>query len=204
MMNTVTKLHHLNAWERVSARSRARVLSSGVDGLDELLPDGGWPRDGVVEIIVPDMLADAMGLVLPVLRCLGQQGRMLAMVTPPFEARASLYADPDINANRVLQVNPHPGRSALWTVESLLETGACAAVLAWPGCNTELMCKRLQKAAAQGRSLCILFRYEGLVTQYSSVDVRLRLDVTASGRLLHRLNDSGKTLSGIALKSPGA
>jgi hypothetical protein len=124
---------------------------------------------------------------------------MLAMVTPPFEARASLYTDPDINANRLLQVNPHPGRSALWTVESLLETGACAAVLAWPGCNTELMGKRLQKAAAQGRSLCLLFRYEGLATRCSAVDLRLRLDVSPAGRVLYRVNGRGETLSGIPL-----
>ncbi|HUT41735.1 MAG TPA: hypothetical protein VM011_10370 [Gammaproteobacteria bacterium] len=199
MMNTVTKLHHLNAWERDAARGRARVVPSGVAGLDELLPDGGWPRDGVVEIIVPDMLADAMDLVLPALRRLGQQGRMIAMVTPPFEARAGLYTDPDINANHLLQVNPHPGRSALWTVESLLETGACAAVLAWPGCDTELMGKRLQKAAAQGRSLCILFRYEGLSTRRSSVALRLRLDVSAAGHVLQRVNSRGEILSGIAL-----
>jgi cell division inhibitor SulA len=199
MMNTVTKLHHLNAWERGATRSRVRTLPSGVGGLDELLPDGGWPRDGVVELIVPDMLADGMGLVLPVLRRLGQQGRMIAMVTPPFEARASLYADAEINANRLLQVNPHPGRSALWTVESLLETGACAAVLAWPGCNTELMGKRLQKAAAQGRSLCVLFRYEGLATRYSAVDLRLRLDVSPAGQVLYRVNGRGEAQSGIAL-----
>ncbi|MGD2112212.1 MAG: hypothetical protein PVI50_02415 [Gammaproteobacteria bacterium] len=198
-MNTVTKLHHLNAWERGAVRGRARNLASGVSGLDELLPDGGWPRAGVVEIIVPDMLVDAMGLVLPALRRLGQQGRMIAMVNPPFEARASLYTDPDTNANRLLQVNPHPGRSALWTVESLLETGACAAVLAWPGGNTELMGRRLQKAAAQGRSLCILFRYEGLATRHSAMDLRLRLDVSVAGQVLYRVNSRGETLSGIAL-----
>lgn len=197
MMNTVTKLHHLNAWERGAGCGRARGVPSGIAALDGLLPDRGWPRDGVVEFIVPDMLADAMDLVLPVLRRLGQQGRMLAMVTPPFEARASLYTDPDINANRLLQVNPHPGRSALWTVESLLETGACAAVMAWPGCNTELMGKRLQKAAAQGRSLCILFRYEGLASRCSAVDLRLRLDVTTAGRVLYRVNSQGETLAGI-------
>lgn len=199
MMNTVTKLHHLYAWERGAAGNRARIEPSGLTGLDALLPDGGWPRDGVVEFIVPDMLADAMGLVLPVLRRLARQDRMIAMVTPPFAARAGLYADPDINANRLLQVNPHPGRSALWTVESLLETGACAAVLAWPACDTELMGKRLQKAAVQGRSLCILFCYEGLAARRSAAEVRLRLDVTASGQAVYRVNSRGEALSGIAL-----
>jgi protein ImuA len=200
MMNTVTKLHHLNAWERPAARRRTRIVPSGVAGLDELLPGGGWPGDGVVEIIVPDMLVDAMTLVLPALRCMSRQRRMIAMVTPPFEARAGLYADPDINANRLLQVNPHPGRSALWTVESLLETGACAAVLAWPGCDTGLMGKRLQKAAAQGRSLCILFHFEGLAAMHCfAADVRLRLEVSAAGRVLSRLSGRGVALSGIAL-----
>jgi len=201
-MNTVSKLHHVNAWERGTARGRARTLPCGVAGLDTLLPDGGWPRDGVVEIVVPDNLADAMSLVRPALGCLGRQGRMIALVTPPFEARAGLYADPGINANRLLQVNPHPGRSALWTVESLLEGGACGAVLAWPACDTELMGRRLQKAAAQGRCLCILFRHEGAPARRSTLDLRLRLDVTAVGRTVSRVNSRGEILSGIALQYP--
>ena len=93
-----------------------------------------------------------------------------------------MFTDREINASHVLQVNQHPGRSGLWTVESMLRSGDCAGVLAWPGCDTELMDKRLQKAAEQGRSLCVLFRYESLATHPSGVDVRLKVEVSEGGR----------------------
>ena len=126
-MGNAVSLHHLNAWESSGHAGRSRCVPSEIPGLDELLPAGGWPKGDVVEIIVPDLCADATGLVLPALRRLSRQGRTIALVTPPFDARASLFTDPEINASHLLQVNPHPGRSALWTVESLLETGACSA-----------------------------------------------------------------------------
>lgn len=199
MMNTAPKLHHLNAWDRPSGRPLSRIVSTGCAALDEMLPDGGWPKHGVVEVIVPDDRVEAMDLVLPALRKLVRQGRCLAMVTPPFSARSRLFMDSGINANKVLQVNPHPGRSALWTVESMLETGNFTAVLAWPECDTELMDKRLQMATARGKSLCILFRREKHAGYRSGIDVRLRLDVGESGRAVYRLNNQGIALSGTAL-----
>ncbi|MDH3979665.1 MAG: SulA-like leucine-rich domain-containing protein [Gammaproteobacteria bacterium] len=198
-MNTAPKLHHLNAWDRPSSKPTSRIASTGRAALDEMLPDGGWPKHGVVEIIVPDDHAGAIDLVLPALRQLARQGRWIAMVTPPLPARSSLFTDAVINANKVLQVNPHPGRSALWTVESMLETGDCAAVLAWPGCDTELMDKRLQMAAVRGKSLCVLFRSESHAGCRSAVDVRLRLEVSEAGRAIYRLNSQGRTLSGTTL-----
>jgi cell division inhibitor SulA len=199
MMNTAPKLHHLNAWDRPSTRPLSRIAKTGMAALDEMLPDGGWPKHGVVEIIVPDDHAGAIELVLPALRRLARQGRWIAMVTPPLPARTRLFTDDAINANKVLQVNPHPGRSALWTVESMLETGDCAVVLAWPGCDTELMDKRLQMAAVRGKSLCVLFRSESHTGCRSGVDVRLRLEVSEAGRAVYRLNSQGKTLSGTTL-----
>jgi cell division inhibitor SulA len=199
MMNSAPKLHHLNAWDRPSPRPLSRVASTGMAALDEMLPDGGWPKHGVVEIIVPDHYAGAIELVLPALQRLARQGRWIVMVTPPFPVRAALFTDAVINANKVLQVNPHPGRSALWTVESMLETGDCAAVLAWPGCDTELMDKRLHLAAARGKGMCILFRRESHARCRSGVDVRIRLEDSEAGRAVFRLNSQGDTLSGTTL-----
>ena len=198
-MNPASRLYHLDASEPGAPRANSQVLPGGLEGLDALLPGGGWPRGGVAEIIVPDLLGDATDLLVPALRRLSRQGRTIALVTPPFAARATVFADPQINASHLLQVNPHPGRSALWTVESLLETGGCSAVLAWPGCATELMGKRLQKAAEQGRGLCVLFRYRGLATRCSGIELRLRVEQTEAGRAVYRLNPAGGVVCGIEL-----
>ena len=198
-MNTAGKLHNLNAWERQPSPSTSLVTTSGIDGLDELLPEGGWPKSGLVEVIAPDEYTDVMSLLMPALVRLSQQGRWIAMVTPPCQARTRLFADTDLNPVRVLQVNPHPGRSALWTAESMLQSGNCGVVLAWPNCNTELMDKRLQKAAASGKALCILIRYEGLSTPPSGVDVRVKLVIDEDGGAVYLVDNQGEALSGAAL-----
>ena len=200
-MKSPGKLHNLNAWERKTAPSTSLVTPTGVAGLDAILPGGGWPKSGLVEIIVPDEYTDAAFLVMPALVRLSRQGRWVAMVSPPCQTRARLFTDADINPARVLQVNPHPGRSALWTAESMLQSGTCGAVLAWPNCNTELMDKRLQKAAAKGKALGILIRYEGLSIPPSGVDVRLKLAVYAAGKAVYQVDSQGEMLSGAALAS---
>ena len=198
-MNTARQLHHLNAADRQSACGSSLVTKSGCGVLDDMLPGGGWQKGGVVELIVPDDHAEAIDLVIPSLRRLSQQGRWITLVTPPLPSRTAVFTDQDINANHVLQVNPHPGRSGLWTVESMLRTGDSAAILAWPGCDTELMDKRLQKAAEHGRTLCVLFRYESFATHPSGVDVRLKVEVSEGGRAVYRVNSRGDALSGVAL-----
>jgi cell division inhibitor SulA len=198
-MKTTGKLHNLNAWERKATPASSRVMPTGVDGLDELLPDGGWPKNGLVEIVVPDGYADFMSLLMPALARFSRQGRWIAMVAPPCQARARLFTDSTMDPLKVLQVNPHPGRSALWTAESMLQSGDCSVVLAWPNCNTELMDKRLLNAAASGKALAILVRYEGLSMPRSAVDVRLKLVVDADGRSLYLVGGQGEILSGVAL-----
>lgn len=198
-MNTAKQLHHLDATDRKSACGSSLVTASGCPVLDDMLPGGGWPKGGVVELVVPDDHAEAIDLVMPALRRLSMQGRWIALVTPPLPSRASVFTDREINANHVLQVNSHPGRSGLWTVESMLRSGDCAAVLAWPGCDTELMDKRLQKAAMHGKTLCVLFRYESEATHPSGVDVRLKVEVSEGARAVYRVNSRGDALSGAAL-----
>ena len=198
-MNTVRNLHHLNAWEMTSRKGASLVTATGMHALDELLPGGGWPKGGLVEIIVPDRCSDATDLVLPALARLGRQGRWIAMVTPPHQARSTVFTAPGINASRLLQVNPHPGRSGLWTVESMLRSGDCSAVLAWPTCETGLMDKRLQKAAMASKALCVLFRYGCVPAHNSGVDIRLKLETNDTGRALYLVDWKGDTLSGLAL-----
>ena len=198
-MNTAPALHHLNAWESNASRGSSLVIPTGSPALDELLPGGGWPKAGLVEITVPDEHTDAMSLLLPALMRLSQQGRWLVMVTPPYQPRARILTAAGMNTSKVLQVNPHPGRSGLWTVESLMHSGNCSIVMAWPSCATELMAKKLKKAATTGKTPAILFRQEGMPACTSIADVRLKLEVTDSGMVVYLLDGQGDKQSGITL-----
>ncbi len=198
-MNTAPALHHLNAWERNTSSGSSLVIPTGTPALDELLPAGGWPKAGLVEITVPDEHTDAISLLLPALVRLGQQGRWLALVTPPWQPRVRVLTAARLNTSRVLQVNPHPGRSGLWTVESLMRSGNCSVVMAWSACATELMEKKLKKAASTGKTLAILFRMEGLSTHTSIADVRLKLEAGESEKVVYLLDSQGNRQAGVAL-----
>ena len=198
-MRTVSKLHHVNAWESTATSGSSLVTATGIPVLDELLPCGGWPKAGLVEIIVPDEYTDVVALLMPAFMRLSRQGRWIAMVNPSYQARAHLFSEAGMDHASVLQVNPHPGRSALWTAESMLRSGDCSVVMAWPNCNTELMDKRLQKSAMHGKALGILFRYEGLSMQPSGVDCRLKLEVEGATNAVYLLDSKGEKQSGVVL-----
>jgi len=173
-MKTAISLHHMNAWEQESTSSL--IIPTGSDKLDELLPAGGWPKSGLVEIILADAWCDAMSVLMPAMIRTSQQRRWIAMVNPTYPARSGLFTETAVRHDRVMTVNPHPGRSALWTAESLLHAGECSVVMVWPNCRTELMGKRLQRAATHGKALGILFSYAGQQSLPSGVALRLRLE----------------------------
>jgi cell division inhibitor SulA len=202
-MAAVKQLHHLNAWEQGSrSRPHARrpaVLPAGLQALEDWLPGGGWPQAGLVEMTVPDDHTDVMALLVPLFAHLVRQARWLGMLAPPYLQRARLLSESGIDPLRLMQINPHSGRSDLWLLEQMLRSGQYSAVLAWPACNTELVSRRLQQAAVAGNTLGIVFRYERFGRNTSAVGIRLRLEVTADGTLLYRMDGAGEPLSEMLL-----
>lgn len=195
-MKPVGKLHHLDAGEKRRQRMPRQVYSTGSAELDRLLPDHGWPRAGLVEVCVDDEYTQAVDLLLPLLAGLGSQPRSIALVTPSYTARQRLLTASGVEGSRMLQVNPHPGRSGLWTMESLLRSGSSSVVMAWSECATELMARRLRKAGTTGRSLGFLFRSSRHADEASGADVRLRVERSDAGLAVYLLDRSGLTLAG--------
>ena len=198
-MSTAPQLHHLNARDNRSKRRSVQTLSTGIAALDALLPAGGWPKYGLIVINVQGVYTDPMDALLPALTGLSREGRWLAMVTPPHYARVRINTNPGMDTSSVLQINPHRGRSGLWTLESLMRAGHCRVVMAWPGCRTELMEMRLARAATLGRSLGILFRQGEPQACTSGCDVRLSVERNTGGKAVFLLDSDGRKVSGIDL-----
>ena len=203
-MSTAPQLHHLNAQDHRNRKRSVRTLSTGIAALDALLPTGGWPRHGLVEISVSGVYTDPMDVLLPALAGLSREGRWLAMVTPPHYARARVNTDPGVDTSSVLQINPHKGRSGLWTLESLMRAGHCRVVLAWPSCRTELMEMRLARAATLGRSLGVLFRHGEPKAGTSGCAVRLSVERGTDGLAVTLIDNDGNRVAGINLPQGGS
>jgi cell division inhibitor SulA len=198
-MSTAPQLHHLNARHNTKKRRSMQVLSTGIAALDALLPAGGWPKHGLVEINVQGAYTDPMDVLLPALARLSREGRWLAMVTPPHYARVRINTELSMDTSNVLQINPHKGRSGLWTLESLMRAGHCRTVMAWPRCRTELMEMRLARAATLGRSLGVLFHHGEPRAGTTGCAVRLSVECRTDSLAVFLIDNEGDRVAGIDL-----
>lgn len=114
-------------------RSVARVetVPTGFAALDEALPGSGWPRAGLVEILIPRVGVGEMCLLLPALAALTHRpsARWCAWISPPFEPFAPALTAHGVKLERVFVAR---GDSS-WAFEQALISGACEMVMAWTG-----------------------------------------------------------------------
>jgi hypothetical protein len=141
---------------------RARQLPAGGEptghaALDALLPQGGWPRRALTELLLPADGVGELSLLLPALARLAAAGGVVAVVAPPYVPYAPAWraAGMDLSMLEIVEAAP---RDALWAFEQCLRSGACAAVLGWPRDAGPQALRRLQVAADHGDCLGFALR----------------------------------------------
>src|SRR5262245_9157978 len=113
--------------------ARLETVSTGFAVLDEALPGKGWPRAGLVEILIPRVGVGEMGLLLPALAALTHRSsaRWCAWISPPFEPFAPALAAHGVTLERLFVARGESSSS--WAFEQSLVSGACEMVMAWAG-----------------------------------------------------------------------
>ena len=172
-------LEHPSIWRGRSTARRAG-LPSGSAALDEFLPDKGWPRTGLIEILVSRFGSGELSLLLPVLAAMtsAPSARWCVWVAPPLMPFAPALAEQGIVLDRVAVVG---GARPLWALEQSLGSGACDAVLAWLRRPRPQEIRRLQLAAERGRTLGVLFRPQRASREASTAILRLGLEPLSAG-----------------------
>lgn len=160
-------LEHPAIWRGRSA-ARLEVLPSGFAALDESLPAGGWPRSGLIEILIARFGSGELSLLLPALAALTRaaSARWCVWVAPPLMPFAPALAGQGMVLDRVAVVG---GKRPLWAFEQVLGSGACDAALAWGRRPQPRDIRRLQLAAERGRTLGVLFRPRRAAARETSV-----------------------------------
>ena len=187
-------LRHPHLWRAREAQALAEVrgLPSGHAALDRCLPGGGWPQQGLIEILTDRYGIGELSLLVPALATLCRQTAVtagshdesldgwLAWISPPYQPYAPALAAGGIDVGRVLVVRAEP---ALWAMEQALRSGACSAVLGWAApCELRAL-RRLQLAAEQSRCLAVLFRRAGDANVASPAVLRIGLQSGYQGAL---------------------
>lgn len=183
-------LEHPAIWRGRSAVRAPRGLPTGFAELDERLPGKGWPRTGLIEILVSRFGSGELYLLLPALAALTRAAtaRWCVWVAPPLIPFAPALASRGVALDRVAVVG---GTRSLWAFEQTLGSGACDAVLAWARQPKPRDIRRLQLAAERGRTLGVLFRPRRAAREASTAVLRLSLEPLAAGVRITLLKGRG-------------
>lgn len=159
------------------ARDKASTgQPTGFSMLDEQLPDGGWPRGALTEILFDHPGQGEFRLLLPTLREITQQQHYVAMIAPPWLPYAPALSAAGIDLRWLLLLMPEKQGDQLWALEQALRAGHCHAVLAWPLRHIpDKTLRRLQLAAEAGRASGFLFRHSNTSRQHSPAALRLQI-----------------------------
>jgi hypothetical protein len=207
-------LEHPAIWRGTSV-ARTEVLPTGFGALDERLPGKGWPRSGLIEILVSRFGAGELTLLLPTLAALTcrPMARWCVWVAPPLEPFAPALAAHGVVLERVLVVRVpefHPktvrrgATGALWAFEQSLGSGACDIAMAWVSRPRAREIRRLQLAAEQGRALGVLFRPQAAARESSHAALRMTLEPSAHGVRVMLLKSRGGVRGSVEIILPTA
>ena len=152
-------------------------LATGYRTLNAELNQGGWPLGSTIELLSDGCGLGAMGLFLPAMEALSEQGRWQVFIAPPYIPYAPLLAARGIDTQQVLLVHPQNREDLLWSTEQALRSTTCSAVFSWLGAHeyrySEL--RKLQLAAASGDSLAVLFRPNQAAHNHAPASLRLQM-----------------------------
>ncbi len=162
-----------------SSSANGAALSSGYQELDRHLHRGGWPQQGLMELLLPQAGIGELRLLLPALQQLTQNA-YVAWINPPFIPYATALKACGVNTDNLLVVRTRTHEETLWSMERCCLSNGCAGVMAWPE-ERKLNIKetrRIQLAARSGNTLAMLFRPITAIERSSLAELRLALRPT--------------------------
>lgn len=173
--------------------------STGLRALDDLLPGGGWPASGLVEVLHEEHGQGELSLLLPVLAGLTRRARPVLLISPPYQAYAPAWQGAGVQLSR-LHVLTSEAAGGLWAMEQALRAGCCGAVLGWLPVLEDKTLRRLQLAAETGQTLGFLLRKSGPDATSSTAALRLRVEGGRWGSEIRILKCRGRNPPGSTLR----
>src|SRR5437867_156377 len=98
------------------AVSRATTCSTGHAMLDEELPNNGWPRSTLVELLLQQAGIGEMQLLKPALAKLSRNQR-IALVQPPYLPHVMACKSWNFNTRNLFWIKAVSTADALWSTE---------------------------------------------------------------------------------------
>jgi protein ImuA len=187
-------------------RATAPTRSSGFAALDAQLPGGGWPCQGLTELLCPQPGTLAWRLLAPLLRALCPAGggtrpaaaTPVLLVGPPHPPHPPGLRADGIDERGLVWLQAHTAAERLWTTEQLLKARAPGVLVTWlPQARPEQL-RRLQVLAGAAQGPVFVCRPQAAAREASAAPLRLLVRVGAAGA-----DDGPWALQVDLLKRPG-
>src|SRR5690606_14053634 len=108
-----------------------QALGSQHPELDAELPGNGWPLGMLTELIGRESGIGGLRLLVPVLRRLTRERRIVVLLGPPLQPYAPALADFGIDLDYLVVVDARNPADRLWAIEQTLRSANFGALLAW-------------------------------------------------------------------------
>lgn len=156
------------------------VTSSRYGVLDEALPNGGWPRSALIELLVQQPGIGEMRLLRPTLKAIARN-RRIALVQPPHLPQIAAWNEWGLSPEQLLWVKTKRSADALWSAEQILRNGSCGALVFWQSHIRSESLRRLHLAAQGSDTLFWMLRPLANVRDSSPAPLRLALRPAQAG-----------------------
>lgn len=190
---------------------------SGFAALDAELPGGGWPCQGLTELLCPQPGTLEWRLLAPLLRALCPAGGIgggaaggaarpaastpVLLVGPPHPPHPPGLRADGISERGLVWLQAHTVAERLWTTEQLLKARAPGVLVAWlPQARPEQL-RRLQVLAGAAQGPVFVCRPQAAAREASAAPLRLLVRVGAGGTA--GVDDGPWSLQVDLLKRPG-
>ena len=154
-------------------RSAVDTVSSGFDALDAVLPGGGWPCQGLTEVLSAQAGTLEWRLLGPLLGRVGAAGRSVVLVGPPRPPHPPGLRFAGLSERHLVWVMADTPAERLWATEQLVKANACGALITWlPQVRADQV-RRLQVLAAGCAAPVFLCRSAAAASESSAAPLRL-------------------------------
>ncbi|MES2072736.1 MAG: translesion DNA synthesis-associated protein ImuA [Pseudomonadota bacterium] len=156
------------------AAYRASTLPSGFPGLDDELPNAGWPKSTLIELLLQQAGIGELQLLKPTLATLARSQR-IALIQPPHLPHGAAFQSWGLRSESLFWMKAKSTADALWTTEQILKNGSCGAVILWQNNIRTDALRRLNLAAQSGDTTFWLMRPISARQDTSPAPLRLAL-----------------------------
>ncbi|MDY7537864.1 translesion DNA synthesis-associated protein ImuA [Undibacterium sp. 5I1] len=169
---------------------RASTLTTGFEILDHELPNAGWPRSNLIELLLQQSGIGEMQLLKPILAKLSQSQK-IALIQPPYLPQRMACQSWGIDTSRLFWIKAKSTADALWSTEQILKNGSYGAVILWQtNCRAESL-RRLNLAAQTTDTWFWLMRPISSAREASPSPLRIALSPATGGVALNLIKRRG-------------